>query len=34
MLNDLGRERIMDDIVSWIEQRLPQRVKKEMPLAT
>jgi alpha-beta hydrolase superfamily lysophospholipase len=34
LLNDLGREQVMDDIVHWIEARLPQTVEAEMPLAT
>jgi acylglycerol lipase len=32
LLNDLGREQVMDDIVQWIEARLLQPVKAEMPL--
>ena len=34
LLNDLGRAQVMDDIVGWIEARLPQRVRAEMPVAT
>jgi acylglycerol lipase len=34
LLNDFGREQVLDDIVGWIEARLPQRVEAEMPLAT
>ncbi len=34
LLNDLGREQVMDDIVQWIEARLPQTVEAAMPLAT
>ena len=34
LLNDLGREQVMDDIVQWMEKRLPQPAKAEMPLAT
>jgi hypothetical protein len=30
----LCREQVMDDIVQWIEARLLQPVKAEMPLAT
>lgn len=34
LLNDLGREQVMDDIVQWMEKRLHQPAKAEMPLAT
>ena len=34
LLNDLGRDQVMDDIVGWIEARLPQKARSEMPLAT
>jgi acylglycerol lipase len=34
LLNDLGHEEVMDDIILWIEARLPQTVEAEMPLAT
>ena len=37
LLNDLGRERVFDDIVGWIEARLPQMQEKEsllQPAAT
>ncbi len=34
LLNDLGREHVMDDIIGWIEARLPQTERAEMPLAT
>jgi alpha-beta hydrolase superfamily lysophospholipase len=34
LLNDLGREQVMDDIVQWIEARLHQPVRAEMPMAT
>ena len=34
LLNDLGREQVMDDIVSWIGARVGQGVKSEMPLTT
>jgi acylglycerol lipase len=34
LLNDLGREQVMDDIVEWMEKRLARTVKAEMPLAT
>ena len=34
LLNDLGHEQVMDDIVSWIGARVGQEVKAEMPLAT
>jgi alpha-beta hydrolase superfamily lysophospholipase len=30
LLNDLGRERIFDDIIEWIEARLPMRVEAGM----
>ena len=31
LLNDLGREKVLDDIVAWIDARLPVRV--DMPMA-
>jgi hypothetical protein len=34
LLNDLGREQVMDDIVQWMDARLPQQVKAQMPMAT
>jgi len=34
LLNDLGREQVMDDIVGWIEARLPQQATARMPMAT
>jgi alpha-beta hydrolase superfamily lysophospholipase len=34
LLNDLGREQVMEDIVAWIEGRLHPPVKAEMPMAT
>jgi alpha-beta hydrolase superfamily lysophospholipase len=34
LLNDLGREAVLDDIVAWIDNRLPQKVAAEMPIAT
>jgi acylglycerol lipase len=34
LLNDLGREQVMDDIVGWIEARLRQPVQAQMPMAT
>jgi alpha-beta hydrolase superfamily lysophospholipase len=34
LLNDLGREQVMDDIVLWIEKRLDLTAKAEMPQAT
>ena len=34
LLNDLGHEQVMDDIVSWIGARVGREVKAEMPLAT
>ena len=34
LLNDLGREQVMDDIADWIGARLPRTVRSEMPLAT
>jgi alpha-beta hydrolase superfamily lysophospholipase len=34
LLNDLGREQVMDDIVQWMEKRLHQQAKAEMPMAT
>jgi acylglycerol lipase len=34
LLNDIGREQVMDDIVQWIEARLGQQIRAEMPMAT
>jgi len=34
LLNDIGREQVMDDIIHWIEAHLPQAVETRMPLAT
>ena len=34
LLNDLGREQVMDDIIGWIDARIGQAVKNEIPLAT
>lgn len=34
LLNDLGREEVFDDIVTWIDGRVSQQVDEEMPLAT
>jgi alpha-beta hydrolase superfamily lysophospholipase len=34
LLNDLGREQVMDDIVQWIEERIPQTIRAEQPIAT
>ena len=34
LLNDIGREQVMDDIVGWMEARLAQPVQAEMPIAT
>jgi acylglycerol lipase len=31
LLNDIGRERVMDDIVNWIDARLPVSQQAEMP---
>ena len=31
LLNDIGRERVMDDIIAWIDQRLPVKQDAEMP---
>ena len=31
LLNDLGRERVMDDITAWIDERLPANQETEMP---
>ena len=31
LLNDLGREQVMDDIVEWIDARLPARADNAMP---
>ena len=33
LLNDLGRERVMDDIIGWMEDRLKPVAQVEMPLA-
>jgi alpha-beta hydrolase superfamily lysophospholipase len=32
LLNDLGREQVMDQIVAWIDERLPRTELAEMPL--
>lgn len=34
LLNDLGRERVMADIIDWIDARLPREQRMEMPIAT
>jgi alpha-beta hydrolase superfamily lysophospholipase len=34
LLNDFGREQVMDDIVQWMETRLARTATAEMPLAT
>ncbi|MCF2515088.1 lysophospholipase [Sphingomonas sp. G124] len=34
LLNDLGREEVFDDIVTWIDGRVRQHVEVEMPVAT
>lgn len=34
LLNDLGREHVMDDIVGWIDNRVSQPAKATMPMAT
>jgi alpha-beta hydrolase superfamily lysophospholipase len=34
LLNDFGREAVIDDIVGWIDARVGQSVAAEMPLAT
>jgi alpha-beta hydrolase superfamily lysophospholipase len=34
LLNDLGREQVIDDIAGWIGARLPQQSEAQMPLAT
>lgn len=34
LLNDLGREQVMEDIVGWIDARLPQQIRSEQPQAT
>jgi alpha-beta hydrolase superfamily lysophospholipase len=34
LLNDLGRERVIDDIVEWIDLRVTQTIKADMPAAT
>lgn len=34
LLNDLGREQVMADIIDWIDARLPQAQRMEMPVAT
>jgi acylglycerol lipase len=31
LLNDIGRERVMDDIIAWIDERLPVKQDAEMP---
>jgi alpha-beta hydrolase superfamily lysophospholipase len=34
LLNDLGREAVIEDIAGWIGARLPQSNVVQMPLAT
>jgi alpha-beta hydrolase superfamily lysophospholipase len=34
LLNDLGREEVFNDVVAWIDARVTQQVKQEMPVAT
>ena len=34
LLNDLGKEQVFDDIVSWIDERIEQVIVAEMPVAT
>lgn len=34
LLADLGREQVMDDMIRWIDARLPQRAEPAMPIAT
>lgn len=34
LLNDLGREQVMEDILAWIETRLHRTAQPQMPLAT
>ncbi|QNM83062.1 lysophospholipase [Sphingomonas sabuli] len=34
LLNDIGREQVMDDIAAWIDARLSPVARPEMPLAT
>jgi acylglycerol lipase len=34
LLNDIGREQVMEDIISWVGARLPQAATAEMPVAT
>ncbi|MGA9582856.1 MAG: lysophospholipase [Allosphingosinicella sp.] len=34
LLNDLGREQVMDDVAAWIDARLEPAMKAEMPQAT
>jgi len=34
LLNDIGREQVLDDIASWIEARLPHSAHMQMPVAT
>ena len=31
LLNDIGRERVIDDIIAWIDERLPVKQDAEMP---
>jgi alpha-beta hydrolase superfamily lysophospholipase len=31
LLNDIGREQVLDDIVAWIDARLPAKLESEMP---
>ena len=34
LLNDLGKEQVFDDIVSWIDEHISQVIVAEMPMAT
>jgi alpha-beta hydrolase superfamily lysophospholipase len=34
LLNDLGREEVLADVLSWLETRVNQPIDAEMPLAT
>jgi alpha-beta hydrolase superfamily lysophospholipase len=34
LLNDLGKEQVFDDIVSWIDEHINQVIVAEMPMAT
>jgi len=34
LLNDLGREPVFDDIIAWIDGRIPAKQEAELPAPT